>query len=547
MTHLVNSLDDLVTEAVDGLVRSSGGAVERLDGYPDIKVVVRADLDPDRVAIVSGGGAGHEPAHAGFVGQGLLSAAVCGEVFASPSVDAVLAAVVAVTGPAGCLLIVKNYTGDRLTFGLASERARAMGLQVEVVVVADDIALPGQSQPRGLAGTLLVHKVAGALAERGADLAEVAEAARRVAAAVRTIGVSLSPVRIPGRPTEDRIPEGSAELGLGIHGEPGARTVAVDGAAGLVRQMAHLLADGLPDGPLVLLLNNLGGVSALEMGIVTNDLLGGPLGIRTHLLVGPAPLMTSLSAQGFSVSAMPVDDVLLDALTAPVAAHTAWPASARRPAGRPAEIGVRPVSQTTHVTASPSRNDQARSILVAICTDLIKDEARLNSLDARTGDGDTGSTFATAARRLLSGVDELPLSNPVALFRAISDQLATSMGGSSGVLGSIFFAAAAGASGASTSLPSALDAGLEAVRRHGGAEVGDRTLLDALAPALNVLRAGGSADEAADAAETGAQSTAAMTSARAGRSAHVPSEHLLDVVDPGAAAIAGIFKAGASV
>ena len=128
MSQFINAKDSLVTDAVDGLLETSGGALTRLDGYPHIKVVCRADWDKSRVALISGGGSGHEPAHAGFVGKGMLTAAVCGEVFASPSVDAVLAGILAVTGKAGCLLIVKNYTGDRLNFGLAAERARAFGL-----------------------------------------------------------------------------------------------------------------------------------------------------------------------------------------------------------------------------------------------------------------------------------------------------------------------------------------------------------------------------------------------------------------------------------
>jgi hypothetical protein len=147
-----------------------GGKLSRLDGYPFIRVVVRSDWDRSKVALVSGGGSGHEPAHAGFVGKGILTAAVCGDVFASPSVDAVLAGILAVTGPAGCLLIVKNYTGDRLNFGLAAERARAKGLKVNMVIVDDDIALPDLPQPRGVAGTLFVHKIAGAMAESGATL-----------------------------------------------------------------------------------------------------------------------------------------------------------------------------------------------------------------------------------------------------------------------------------------------------------------------------------------------------------------------------------------
>ncbi len=154
MKQFMNSRESLVTEAIDGLLRTSGGKLARLDGYPHIRVVVRTDWDRSKVALVSGGGSGHEPSHAGFVGQGMLTAAICGDVFASPSVDAVLAGILAVTGKAGCLLIVKNYTGDRLNFGLAAERARAFGLKVSMVIVDDDIALPDLPQARGVAGTL---------------------------------------------------------------------------------------------------------------------------------------------------------------------------------------------------------------------------------------------------------------------------------------------------------------------------------------------------------------------------------------------------------
>ena len=137
MNQFINAKETIVTDAIDGLLATSGGALTRLDGYPHIKVVVRADWDRSGVALVSGGGSGHEPSHAALVGAGLLTAAVCGEVFTSPSVDAVLAGILAVTGPAGCLLIVKNYTGDRLNFGLAAEQAKKEGLLVETIFVAD--------------------------------------------------------------------------------------------------------------------------------------------------------------------------------------------------------------------------------------------------------------------------------------------------------------------------------------------------------------------------------------------------------------------------
>ena len=188
MTQFINRRDALVTEAIDGMLHGAGGRLGRLDGYPHIKVVYRTDWDRSKVALVSGGGSGHEPCHAGFVGRGMLTAAICGEVFASPSVDAVLAGILAVTGKAGCLLIVKNYTGDRLNFGLAAERARAQGLTVAMVVVDDDIALGDLPQARGVAGTLFVHKIAGARAEAGAGLDDVAAAARRVRASSRTGG-----------------------------------------------------------------------------------------------------------------------------------------------------------------------------------------------------------------------------------------------------------------------------------------------------------------------------------------------------------------------
>ncbi|MFC3687683.1 dihydroxyacetone kinase subunit DhaK [Aquipuribacter hungaricus] len=539
MTHLVNGLDDVVTEALDALVRSSGGALGRLDGYPDIKVVLRTDWQRDRVAVVSGGGAGHEPAHAGFVGRGLLTAAVSGEIFASPGVDAVLAAILAVTGDAGCLVVVKNYTGDRLNFGLAVERARGRGLDVRMVVVSDDVALPGSTQPRGLAGTLLVHKVAGALAERGAGLDEVAAAAEKVAAGVRSLGVSLSAVAIPGRGSEDRVADGTVELGMGIHGEPGARTVELDGSADLVRQMSATLAEQLPDGPVALLVNDLGGLSGLETAVVLHDVLDGPLGARTRLLVGPAALMTSLSARGMSLTALPLDDQLEQALQDEVAAHTAWPG-----ARVPGEVVTTPLPDLGTETWEASSSPRVREVLDAVCAAVEGHQDALDALDAQVGDGDTGSTFAGGARRVRAELDALPLADTAALLGALSALLTGAMGGSSGVLGSVFFAAARTSADAGATLGQALADGTDAVRRTGGAEPGDRTLLDALVPATDLLRDGGSLAAAPDAAEAGAEETAGMTTARAGRSAYVPSEHLR-VQDPGAAAVAIMLRAAA--
>jgi dihydroxyacetone kinase len=201
------------------LLATSGGSLSWLDGYPHIKVVYRSDWDKSKVALISGGGSGHEPAYAGFVGAGMLTAAVCGEVFASPSVEAVLAGILAVTGEAGCLLIVKNYTGDRLNYGLAVERA-----------------------------------------EKSAS-----------------IGMSLDTCTVPGSHKEDRIAPGNAELGLGIHGEAGVEQVKFENAKTAMQMVLEKLEPHMSQGPAVALLNNLGSTTPLEMSVLANELMSSPL------------------------------------------------------------------------------------------------------------------------------------------------------------------------------------------------------------------------------------------------------------------------------
>ena len=540
MSQFVNAKEAIVTEAIDGTLRAAGDRLARLDGYPHIKVVVRRDWarereGAERVALISGGGSGHEPSHAGFVGRGMLTAAVCGDVFASPSVDAVLAGILAVTGEAGCLLIVKNYTGDRLNFGLAAERARASGLQVSMVIVDDDIALPDLPQARGVAGTLFVHKIAGALAEAGEPLDAVTAAAERVVGGVRTIGLSLDTCTVPGSPKESRIEAGRAELGLGIHGEPGVEQVAFGGADEAMGRVVERLADGLADGPHAALLNNLGGTTPLEMAILADALARSALGERLHWMIGPAPLMTSLDMRGFSVSLLAASDADVEALRADVAPE-AWPGVRRpeAPVVRPLPDGLRPARP------APSADPARRAFLERCCAILIDAERDLNALDAKSGDGDTGSTLAGAARALRSALDSLPLADESALLRAIGVELSQTMGGSSGVLLAICFAAAGDAAAGGLTRIEALESGLGRVREVGGAEPGDRTMVDALQPALDALGDGLAA--AARAAREGADATAGMTRARAGRAAYVGADRLAGHNDPGAEAVARLFE-----
>ena len=536
--HFINAREDIVIEAIDAEVALSNGRLRRLDGFPAIKVVVRADWDRAAVAIVSGGGSGHEPAHVGFVGDGMLTAAVCGEIFASPSVDAVLAAILAVTGASGCLLVVKNYTGDRLNFGLAAEKARAMGLAVEMVIVGDDVAIADAPRPRGVAGTLFVHKVAGHVARAGGSLAEVKAAAERVAEAVTSLGVSLTSCNIPGQVSENRIGHEQVELGLGIHGEPGAKLVPLTP----VRELAAVMTDLLEaarggTSPIALLVNDLGGVPPIEMAIVTRGMLEASRR-EVRLVFGPARLMTSLDMKGFSVSLLGLDDSAIEAaLLSPVGASS-WPV-----ARRPERVVPIALSEGARVAPSAaSSHPERRRILEKICDALIAKQAELDALDAKVGDGDTGSTLATAARAIRSELDALPFADAAALCAALSHRLSTVMGGTSGVLLAIF-TAAMGTRVGSAGWPAALREGLRRVQEYGGAKLGDRTMLDALDPAIGVLETTNNLGAAARAAAEGAARTASMSKARAGRSSYVREDALAGIADPGAIAVAAVFEA----
>ncbi|EET49560.1 dihydroxyacetone kinase subunit DhaK [Thalassobium sp. R2A62] len=535
MKQFINAKEDIVTDAIDGTIAASGGALTRLDGYPHIRVVVRADWDKSKVALVSGGGSGHEPAHAGFIGKGMLTAAVCGDVFASPSVDAVLAGILAVTGPAGCLLIVKNYTGDRLNFGLAAERARAFGHKVSIVIVDDDVALPELPQARGLAGTLFVHKIAGAMAENGATLDTCTKAAERVIGNSKSIGMSLDTCNVPGSQKEDRVPEGMAELGLGIHGEAGVEQIAADGAKYSVNKVAEKLLATMSKTPHAVLVNNLGGATELEMAILTKELIEGGLGERADLMVGPSSMMTALDMHGFSISALELteDD---EAMLAQPVECASWPGCMKINSAKilPLPDGLSPIR------APASEHANTKDFLLACCEILIASESDLNTLDAKSGDGDTGSTLAGAARALTEAMDTLPLADQTQLYRAIGLELSQTMGGSSGVLLAIFFAAAGDASSAGQPMTDALKSGLARLCQIGGANPGDRTMVDALAPALDALDGG--LESAAIAARKGADYTATLTRAKAGRATYINAQQLSGHVDPGAEAVARLFE-----
>jgi dihydroxyacetone kinase len=536
----MNEKADLVNEALEGLLRASPfNNLAKLDAGQDIRIVVRKDWDKSKVAIISGGGAGHEPAHAGLVGRGMLTAAVCGDVFASPSVDAVLSAIINVTGDAGCLLIVKNYTGDRLNFGLAAEKARKLGYRVELATVRDDISLPDNPQPRGVAGTALVHKITGFAAEQGKTLEEVTATAQEVIKQVASIGVAFSSCHIPGENHGDRVLNGTCELGMGIHGEPGVETLPIESGRELVRLMVDKLVSTTDRSQSkALLVNNLGGFSTLEMSLLTREVLCSSLADEVELLVGPATVVSALDMKGFSLSLISMTDTFREALQAPVEV-SGWPAvvSPKQP-----EIVVA-ANRIPEYHFIASNNKVAQAVLTTICETLINAEHELNALDALVGDGDTGSTFAGGARRVVSVLDKgaLPLDKLDDLMIVVGEHLASAMGGSSGVLMSIMFTACGQKLAEGHTLGESLVYGLSRMQYYGGANIGDRTMVDALSPAFAHIVEGAQLSKVAEAARAGAESTCSMDKANAGRSSYLNSDNLDGVKDPGAFAVEQVF------
>jgi dihydroxyacetone kinase len=551
MKKIINDPRHVVREMLEGSVsRSPGQAL-----LSNQNVVVRKAHDGNAtVAILSGGGSGHEPAHAGYVGDGMLAAAIAGDVFTSPSVDAVLAAIRTVGGSAGAVLVVKNYTGDRLNFGLAAEMARSEGIPVEIVTVADDVALRdtvAADKRRGIAGTVLIHKVIGAAAAAGRSVTDVADLGRRAATGLGSMGVALGSCTVPaaGRPGFE-LGDTEIEYGLGIHGEPGVRKGPIAPADGLAETMLSAIIDDLAlarGQTVALLVNGLGATPPMELDI----LLRGAL----HVLHGRGinvarawcgNFLTALDMPGASLSLLKVDDELLGLLDAPASAP-AWPgggqlndAPIRQVADAPAEAAV--------TTSSTPAGEAVRRAAHAAAQALLAAEDELTDLDAKAGDGDLGASLRRGAEAVLA----LPAHawhSPESALRRMADAMRQAIGGSSGP----FYAtglmrAARELTGVAAPTPrqwhAALQAAADAIADLGGAKAGDRTMLDALYPAADAYKAALDANlapfEALEAlhlaATRGAEETATLK-ARAGRAAYL-GDRAMGIADGGAVAVA---------
>jgi dihydroxyacetone kinase-like protein len=324
MKKLINAVDDVVRESLEGVAAAHSDLVKV---HTDPDYVVRADAPVQgKVALVSGGGSGHEPMHGGFVGKGMLDAACPGAVFTSPTPDQMLEATKAVDGGAGVVHIVKNYTGDILNFEMAADLARGDGVEVEAVVIDDDVAVKDSlytAGRRGVGATVLAEKIAGAGAEAGRSLKEVADLVRKVNDNARSMGMALTSCTVPaaGKPTFE-LGADEMEIGIGIHGEPGRERRPMASSAEIVEALAVPILDDLPfeRGDNVLaFVNGMGGTPLIELYVVYNDLrklLDGRGVTIARNLIGP--YITSLEMQGASITLLKLDDELTELWDAPV-------------------------------------------------------------------------------------------------------------------------------------------------------------------------------------------------------------------------------------
>ncbi|MBR4152989.1 MAG: dihydroxyacetone kinase subunit DhaK [Selenomonadaceae bacterium] len=321
MKKLINSVETVEEQMILGLVKSAPKKLRKLECG---NVVVRAEKKENKVALVSGGGSGHEPSHGGFIGKGMLDCAVAGAVFTSPTPDKIFEGIQAVATEAGVLCIVKNYTGDVMNFEMAIDNAVDNELKIDYVVVNDDVAVKDSlytTGRRGVAGTVLVHKIAGAKAEEGASLAEVKAVAEKVIANVRTMGMAISPCTVPaaGKPGFE-LPEDEMEIGIGIHGEPGTHRAKIASADEVAKTLLDkILADiDYKNQEVVVLVNGMGATPLMELYIINNfvqDYLAAA-GVKVYdTMVGN--YMTSIEMAGFSLTLLRLDDELKKLYDAP--------------------------------------------------------------------------------------------------------------------------------------------------------------------------------------------------------------------------------------
>ncbi|CAG9539010.1 unnamed protein product [Cercopithifilaria johnstoni] len=510
----INSADSAVDDSIRGLILSHDNLATLDCCY---RVILRADIDKlkggKQVTLLAGGGSGHEPFAAGFVGKGLLSAAVCGNVFASPPTSHISAGLNAIRNSSGIAVFVINYTGDRLNFGLAVERFNRSREkedgEVEMVMIGDDVALESSLAGRdvgrrGLAGAVLLLKIVGAMAEEGKDLKAITATSRSVNDNLGTIGVSLSACSLPGRGPMFELEADQMEFGLGIHGEPGFERSQYRTA----KEVAKLLLEKLESSQklnlqkgekLVVLLNNLGGTSQIELNILSGEIYSwlcekGYCIQRFYI----ESMMTSLNGHGISITILRLVSYdwlqYLDAVTeAPAWKMRHFPPKLLSSVN---EIKSAKKKQriNKHVGATLSKEGTRRveAAVKKACTAIHESVDVLNGLDGIAGDGDCGTTLKIGADKILKCLDEgkLRCDVPLSLFNEISQIFEDDVGGTAGALYALMFSSAAQAFVESTTAKEwyiALRNGLKTIMKYGQAKPGSRSMVDPLHAAVTAI------------------------------------------------------------
>ncbi|XP_017883393.1 triokinase/FMN cyclase-like isoform X1 [Ceratina calcarata] len=573
MKRLVNDVDDAVTESLHGL----SFAYPQFEYQVSHRVVLIPKLEDrkKKVSLICGGGSGHEPFAAGYVGRGMLTAAVAGSIYAAPPSMHISYAIdrVSAHDKTGILMIVPNYTGDCLNFGIAVERARQEDLNIAEIIVNEDCSIPKENLSlagkRGLCGIVLIVKVAGALAENGMPLDEISEIAHRVLRNMATYSVGMTACSIPGQPPMFQLAEDEIELGMGVHGEAGHEKRKIAPSSQVVALMLERIcgALSLKSGDAVaIIVNNFGALSQLEQGIVVHDAIKHLRGMNVQpLRVYTGLLMTSLNSAGVQITVLNLPErdrnLFLSCLDAPTDAPK-WPgcaysvpdeSSTTRQKVR--QDSVVRVVERRGVEVGPDMQTLMQRCVRSACEALIREEDRLNDLDRGCGDGDTGSTLKRLATEVLRKFNELQFSHPSAVFSELANIAEERMGGASGGLYCLYLTSL----NAELCVPQVdggwlklwaqtLRTSLEIVMKYGKAKPGDRSMVDALHAFSETFektldKPWTEICDAVKAATWRACESTKNMKARVGRASYVREEECFQKMDAGAYAVAVIVDA----
>ncbi|KAF2439124.1 Dak1-domain-containing protein [Karstenula rhodostoma CBS 690.94] len=577
--HFFSSPEGVVVHALTSLVsRNRHMALDAKE-----RVVYNIAHKPSQVTIISGGGSGHEPAWSGYVGDGMLSAAICGDIFASPSTKQIMSGIRNVPSDEGIILCITNYTGDMLHFGLAREKGQALGYKVDVVCMAEDAALgrakSGKVGRRGLAGNLLVIKLIGAASQAGWAFEKCRQMGQLGNDQLVTIGTSLDHCHVLGREAFEQVPDNTCVIGMGIHNEPGLKNLSpMPSATDIIKQMLKYLLDPsdtdrafvpfAPTDNVVMLVNNFGGLSGLELEALTNLALKV---LKSDWAIVPQRiyagiLETSLNGQGFSITlgnmsgmakAMDItDDAIFALLDAPTNAP-AWPKNNYIPVDASQEMASRrAAAHAAHDASGSSAKGPATppsliAALTAACNAGLAAEPTITQYDLQMGDGDCGEAVSGVCNAILTNLTSTP-PPLLTLLERIAENV-EDVGGSLGAILSILLTAFINALAATltTNAPLGVETcaaaaaqALENLKNYTSAREGDRTVMDVLIPFITELKETGDLGKAVGVARESAERTAGMK-ARFGRATYISDEggERGRIPDPGAYA-AGVWLGG---